>query len=67
MNDSVYGELVANSVAEGKGLRVCAGEAEASVIGRGERLQCGPGDRAERSADEYRGQFAAVVTEHEPK
>ena len=42
-------------------------EAEASVIGRGERLQCGSGDRAERSADEYRGQFAAVVTEHEPK
>ena len=42
-------------------------EAEASVIGRGERLQCGPGDRAERSADKDRGQFAAVVTEHEPK
>jgi hypothetical protein len=42
-------------------------EAEASVIGRVERLQCGPGDRAERSADKDRGQFAAVVTEHEPK
>ena len=42
-------------------------EAEAPVIGRGERLQCGPGDRAERSADKDRGQFAAVVTEHEPK
>ena len=41
-------------------------EAEASVIGGGERLQCGPGDRAERSADKDRGQFAAVVTEHEP-
>ena len=27
-------------------------EAEASVIGRGKRLQCGPGDRAERSADQ---------------
>ena len=42
-------------------------EAEASVIGRGERLQCGPGDRAERSSDKDRGQFAAVVTEHQPK
>ncbi len=42
-------------------------EAEASVIGRGERLQCGPGDLAERSADEDRGQFAAVVTEHDRK
>ena len=42
-------------------------EAEASVIGRGERLQCRAGDGAQRSADEDRGQFAAVVTEHEPK
>ena len=42
-------------------------EAEAPVIGRGERLQCGPGDRAERAADKDRGQCAAVVTEHEPK
>ena len=42
-------------------------EAEAPVIGRGERLQCGPGDRAERATDKDRGQFAAVVTEHEPK
>jgi len=42
-------------------------EAEASVIGGGERLQCGPGDRAERSSDKDRGQFAAVVTEHQPK
>jgi predicted ATP-dependent serine protease len=35
-------------------------EAEASVIGRGERLQCGPGDRAERSADKDRGQFVVI-------
>ena len=67
MNDSVYGELVANSVAEGKDFGYVPAEAEASVIGRGERLQCGPGDRAERSADKDRGQFAAVVTEHEPQ
>jgi predicted ATP-dependent serine protease len=52
--------------AAGQGWRVLlstAVEAEASVIGRGERLQCGPGDRAERSADKDRGQFAAVVIE----
>ena len=42
-------------------------EAEALVIGRGERLQCGPGDRAQRAADKDRGQCAAVVTEDEPK
>ena len=42
-------------------------EAEASVIGRGERLQARAGDGAERAADKDRGQFAAVVTEHEPK
>ena len=42
-------------------------QAEASVIGRGERPQGRADDGAQRSADEYRGQFAAVVTEHEPK
>ena len=30
-------------------------EAEASVIGRGERLQCGPGDCAERATRPVRG------------
>ena len=42
-------------------------EAEAPVIGRGERLQCGSGDGAQRSADKDRRQFAAVVTEHDAK
>jgi hypothetical protein len=38
-------------------------EAEASVIGRGERLQTRAGEGAECAAEEDRGQFAAVVTE----
>ena len=42
-------------------------EAEASVIGRGERPQARASDGAQRSADKDRRQFAAVVTEHEPK
>ena len=42
-------------------------EAEASVIGRGERLQTRAGEGAQRATDEDRGQFAAVVTEHDRK
>ena len=46
---------------------VCAGGGGGVGDRRGERLQGGPGDRAERSADKDRDQFAAVVTEHEPQ
>jgi predicted ATP-dependent serine protease len=43
-------------------------EAEASVIGRGDVSSAArASDGAERAADKDRGQFAAVVTEHEPK